>query len=49
MIICIVWTVQEKVFIILNACLAETHRNGAVKLVSKSLFRKITKLDSQMG
>ena len=29
--------------------LAETHGIGAVKPVSKSMFTKITKLDSQMG
>ena len=48
-LVCIVWAVQEKMFIILNARLAETHGIGAVKPVSKSMFTKITKLDSQMG
>ena len=42
-IIYIVWAVQEKMFIILNACLAETHGIGGVKPVSKSVFTKITK------
>ena len=36
-------------FIILKACLAETHGIGAVKPVSTSMFTKITKLDSQTG
>ena len=36
-------------FVILNACLAETNGIGGVKLVSKSMFTKITKLDSQTG
>ena len=48
-IIYIAWAVQEKMFIILNARLAETHGIGAVKPVSESMFTKITKLDSQTG
>ena len=48
-IICIAWAVQENMFVILNACLAETYGIGAVKPVSKSMFTKITKLDSQTG
>ena len=51
LIICIAWAVQEKMFIILNARLAETYGIGigAVKAMSKSMFTKITKLDSQPG
>ena len=45
----IAWAVQEKMFIVLNARLAETHGIGAVKPVSESMFTKITKLDSQSG
>ena len=45
----IAWAAQEKMFIILNARLAETHGIRAVKPVSKSMFTKITKLDSQTG
>ena len=49
MIICITWAVKEIMFIIFNARLAETCGTGAVKPLSKCMFTKITKLDSQTG
>ena len=49
MIICTAWAAQEKIFIIVNAHLPEAHGTGSVKLVFKSIFTKITKLDSRTG
>ena len=42
----VAWAVQEKVFVIFNSSLAETHGTGALKIMSKSMFAKATKFYS---
>ena len=42
----VAWAVQEKVFVIFNSSLAEAHRTGALKIMSKSMFAKVAKFYS---
>ena len=46
--ITVAWAVrmQEKVFIVLNSSLTKAHRARALKVMSKSMFAKVAKLDS---
>ena len=44
--ICIAWAVQEKMFVVLDARLVETHGTRAMESFSKSTLARITKLDS---
>ena len=38
----VAWTVQEKVFVIFSSSLAEAHATGALKIMSESMFAKVT-------
>ena len=40
------WAVQEEVFIVLNPSLTKVFRARALKIMSKSMFAKVAKLDS---